>query len=78
MPARALFTSASAAEIWLVVLTRRPLGNDEDFVRRSLFAVGGMFLLSPTQFPWYYTWLLPLLAVTPSLPLLLYTALLPL
>jgi alpha-1,6-mannosyltransferase len=63
---------------WLGILTRRPIAGDEDFVRRCLFAVGGLFLLSPTQFPWYYTWLLPFLAVTPSLPLLLYTALLPL
>jgi rSAM/selenodomain-associated transferase 2/rSAM/selenodomain-associated transferase 1 len=72
------FVSAGLLAVWLVVLTRRPITDDEDFVRRCLFAVGGMFLLSPTQFPWYYTWLLPLLAVTPSLPLLLYTALLPL
>jgi rSAM/selenodomain-associated transferase 1 len=63
---------------WLGVLLRRPTANDEDFIRRCLWAVGAVFLLSPTQFPWYYTWLLPLLAVTPSWPLLWYTALLPL
>ena len=74
----ARLVSAGLLIIWLVVLTRRPIADDEDFVRRCLLAVGGLFLLSPTQFPWYYTWLLPFLAVTPSLPLLLYTALLPL
>lgn len=63
---------------WLVMLTRRPVRDDTDLLQRCCWAVGGLFLVSPTQFPWYYTWLLPWLAVTPSLPLLMYTALLPL
>lgn len=46
--------------------------------RRALLIVGGIFLLSPTQFPWYYTWLLPFLAVAPSGAFLSLTALLPL
>ena len=37
-----------------------------------------VFLLSPAQFPWYYTWLVPFLVVVPSPALLLLTALLPL
>jgi hypothetical protein len=49
-----------------------------DFCRRCLMAIAALFLLSPTQFPWYYTWMLPLLAVSPRLSLLLLTFLLPL
>ncbi len=49
-----------------------------DLPRQCLFIVGAAFLLSPTQFPWYWLWCLPLLTLGPSLPLLLYTALLPL
>ena len=37
-----------------------------------------LFLLSPTQFPWYYLWLLPLLALRPMWSLLALTVTLPL
>lgn len=63
---------------WTVWALRRPIRDEDDFLRRGLGVVAGLFLLSPTQFPWYYTWLVPFLAMTPSWPLLLYTALLPL
>lgn len=46
--------------------------------RAALWVIGAAFLLSPAQFPWYYLWVVPFLAVTPSPPLLLLTALLPL
>jgi len=49
-----------------------------DLFRRSLFIVAAIFLISPTQFPWYYTWMLPFLAVAPRFSLLLLTTLLPL
>jgi alpha-1,6-mannosyltransferase len=44
---------------------------------RALFIVAALFLLSPTQFPWYFLWLIPLLAVRPRASLLLLTVLLP-
>jgi len=44
----------------------------------SVACAGGAFLLIPTQFPWYYLWLLPFLVIAPSRALLLYSALLPL
>ena len=44
----------------------------------ALYAVTAMFMLSPVQFPWYFLWLLPLLALRPSPALLLLTATLPL
>jgi len=46
-------------------------------LRRCQFLVGAIFVLSPTQFPWYWLWCLPFLTLRPNLPLLLYTALLP-
>ena len=46
--------------------------------RKALLIVGGAFLLSPAQFPWYYTWLLPFLCMAPSWGFLSLTALLPL
>ena len=46
--------------------------------RKALLIIGGAFLLSPTQFPWYYAWLLPFLCIAPSPGFLALTALLPL
>jgi len=63
---------------WIIWLCRKPLENGSDLLERCLLAVAGMFLLGPTQFPWYYIWLLPLLAVKPRFSLLLLAALLPL
>lgn len=60
---------------WNVNLARRPRW---DVSRSLLVIVGAIFLLSPTQFPWYWLWCLPLLAVRPNFALLLYVALLPL
>ncbi len=70
----------SAALVVGIVLWQSRLKPQDprDLPRRCLFVVCAIFLLSPTQFPWYWLWCLPLLAVRPSLPMLLYTALLPL
>jgi hypothetical protein len=47
-----------------------------DAGRHYLAVVAALFVLSPTQYPWYYMWLLPFLALNPNAPLILYTALL--
>lgn len=62
----------------LVALTVRPMRSRRALIDRCLVAVAAMFLLSPTQFPWYFAWMLPLLTLRPVWPLMLYTALLPL
>jgi hypothetical protein len=49
-----------------------------DVAERFLLVVAVLFLLSPTQFPWYYLWMVPFLAWRPNAALILYTALLPL
>lgn len=61
---------------WVVFTIRKNVAHDEDFFKRALLVVAALFLLSPTQFPWYYVWILPFLMVYPVLPLLLLTVLL--
>lgn len=74
--ARGLVAGALAA--WCLLLARRAADGPAETVRRCLLVVAALFLLSPTQFPWYYLWLLPLLALRPLAPLLWLSALLPL
>lgn len=47
-----------------------------EFWRRSLFAVAALFLLSPTQFPWYYLWVVPFLVMRYRFSLVLLSVLL--
>ena len=47
-----------------------------DIAKRFLIITAGLFLLSPTQFPWYSTWFLPFLVFLPGASLLLLTPLL--
>lgn len=47
-------------------------------VSGGLAAICALLLLAPNCFPWYLTWMLPLLAVHPLPPLLLWTVLAPL
>ncbi len=63
---------------WVVWLCRVPAKDGRDMCERALWVIAGLFLVSPTQFPWYWLWLLPLLTVTPSFALLVLTATLPL
>jgi len=71
-----LLTAGLVAGIVLWKSRTKP-SDAASLVHRCLFTVGAIFLLSPTQFPWYWLWCLPFLTLRPSLPLLLYTALLP-
>ena len=54
---------------------RRQLDDDKVIVA-FLVTAAAVFMLSPTQFPWYYTWLVPFLTLRPSLALMLFTPLL--
>ena len=69
---------ASLLCIWVGILARGKIEGGLDLCEKCMLTVAAMFLLSPTQFPWYYIWLLPLLAIRPRASLLLLTALLPL
>lgn len=69
-----------AAVLVVVVLlaSRKKVKGPVDLCRRCLLVVTALFLLSPTQFPWYYLWVLPFLVIEPRFSLMLLTALLPL
>ncbi|MEL6820867.1 MAG: glycosyltransferase 87 family protein [Calditrichota bacterium] len=53
-------------------------GGKQEIVRRCLMVSAAIFLLSPTQFPWYVVWLIPLLTLYQRRSLFMLTALLPL
>ncbi|MBI5116022.1 DUF2029 domain-containing protein [Candidatus Poribacteria bacterium] len=63
---------------WVAWLARKKIGESVELFERCLLVVAAIFLLSPVQFPWYYTWMVPFLAIRPRTSLLLLTALLPL
>jgi hypothetical protein len=64
--------------LWTLGVIRKNRREPDETVRRFLWVVAALFMLSPTQFPWYYLWVMPLLAIRPNIPLLLLTVLLPL
>ncbi len=59
--------------VWILFQVVKYDMSRQDMFKRTLFIVAAVFLLSPTQFPWYYTWLLPFLAVVPRFSLLVLT-----
>lgn len=63
---------------WLLWQARRGMRHDRDLYGRALAIVAMMFLWSPTQFPWYALWFLPVLALYFHWPLLWLTVTLPL
>ncbi len=74
----ARFIVIALIALWILYVTFGKTFRDRDLFTKSLYIVAFAFLVSPTQFPWYYTWLIPLLAIKPRSSLLLLTALLPL
>lgn len=75
------FATAVAALAILSVVLLAGLGKAAGIVGlsgRVLAIIGALFILSPTQFPWYSIWFVPFLAVVPSRGLLLYAVTMPL
>lgn len=67
--------------IYLIILyyiVRKEPTDRLSFFHKALLTVAVLYLLSPTQFPWYYTWMVPLLVIRPKVSLLIYPLLLPL
>lgn len=58
-------------------LNRGQINNNERLVQSICWVVAALFLLSPTQYPWYTLWLTPLLCFYPQRGLVLLTALMP-
>jgi alpha-1,6-mannosyltransferase len=63
---------------WTFWVIRKNARDPGETARRFLLVIAALFLMSPSQFPWYSLWMLPFLALRPRLSLLLLTALLPL
>jgi hypothetical protein len=57
------------------LVSKRSASTAEDLWTRCLIVVAVTFLLSPTQFPWYYTWVVPFLVICPRASLLVLNAL---
>ena len=57
-------------------LTRKRNDSELSLYQTSLILISLIFIISPTQFPWYVIWLLPFLTIQPRYSLLLLTALL--
>lgn len=74
----ARFIVIALIAFWILYVAFGKAFRNSDLFTKSLYIVAFAFLVSPTQFPWYYTWLIPLLAIKPRFSLLLLTALLPL
>jgi len=70
-------TAAILVGLTALGLAWRSVTGGRDLLNRCVLTLGVMFLLSPTQFPWYYAWMLPFLAVRPRWSLVIYPALLP-
>ncbi len=56
---------------WVVAFAWR--GGAGHLAERAVPLVTGFIVLAPSVFPWYAVWLVPLLAVTPSAPLIVFT-----
>jgi alpha-1,6-mannosyltransferase len=59
--------------VLLLALVVYTLRERMEPLRASLFITAGLLLLSPTAFPWYFTWTIPFLCFYPSAPWLLMT-----
>ena len=62
----------------LLLLIRKPAKDNHDLTNKILLIIAVSFLISPTQFPWYYTWLILPLVFSPKISLLMYAFLIPL
>ncbi len=69
--------AAALLAAWVIRESFRPVEGPKDLCERCLYVVAALFFLGPTQFPWYYLWMLPFLALRPRTSLLLLTVLLP-
>lgn len=59
-------------------INRRAAADGETMVRRMVVVIAAILLLGPTLYPWYYTWMVPFLAIVPIPGLLAFSVVLPL
>jgi hypothetical protein len=76
---RILRTAVGAVVILVALaINWRAAADPHVMVRRMIIVMATLLLLGPTLYPWYYTWMVPFLAIAPSPALLALTVLLPL
>ena len=63
---------------WIAYVIVLPIESARDLSVRCVMILAAAFLLSPTQFPWYFIWTLPFLAAYRQWAMLILTCLLPL
>ena len=68
----------SALVGWIVWVWRKDDTDAALLWDKCLLIVSALFLLSPTQFPWYYLWVIPFMTISPRVSLLVLNVLLPL
>jgi len=64
--------------VFLFFVSKKKNENHENYFEKFLIITVVLFFLSPTQFPWYFSWVIPFLVFRPKVSLLLYPVLLPL
>lgn len=69
---------AALLAAWIAWQCRAPLRDAQAIGVAALWIIAALFLLSPTQYPWYAVWFAPLLALHRSPGLLLLAPALPL
>ncbi|MBU2493918.1 MAG: hypothetical protein KJ571_14920 [Bacteroidetes bacterium] len=57
---------------------RKTIKSPEEYFEKILVITAVLFFISPTQFPWYFTWVIPFSVFRPKVSLLLYPVFLPL
>lgn len=62
----------------LLLLIKKPAKDNLNLVDKILIIIAVAFLVSPTQFPWYLTWVILPLVFSPKFSLLMYAFLIPL
>jgi hypothetical protein len=62
--------------LWIVRVLRDPASEPRRMWEQAMLTVAALFMLSPTQFPWYYGWVVPFLVIARRNSLLLLSALL--
>jgi len=61
----------AVAAAWVIAIAWR--GGATHLAERAVPLVSGFIVFAPSVFPWYAVWLVPLVAVTPSVPLIAFT-----
>lgn len=74
----ARMTVLSLMALLAIAVAFRQSKDNRVFFNRCMFVIAAAFLVSPTQFPWYFVWVIPFMTMNPKMSILILSALLPL